>query len=119
MGQTLVQYYFNHLMMPEAQRLHYAVMLFDQPAAEWVFNYCANNEFVTWQEFLEDVHHRFDRRSFQKNFGLLAKLTQTGTLLDYHDTFEKYLNRVQGVLESVLFTLFVAGLKPDIQREVA
>ncbi|XP_042032226.1 uncharacterized protein LOC121778901 [Salvia splendens] len=113
-----VQYYFNHLMMPEAQRLHYAVMLFDQPAAEWVFNYCANNEFVTWNEFLGDVRHRFDRKSFQNYFGLLAKLTQTGSLLEYHNTFEKYLNRVHGVPESELFTLFVAGLKPDIQERV-
>ncbi|XP_042022920.1 uncharacterized protein LOC121770215 [Salvia splendens] len=113
-----IQYYFNHLMMPEAQRLHYAVMLFDQPAAEWVFNYCANNEFVTWDDFLEDVRHRFDRRSTQNYFGLLAKLTQTGPLLEYHNTFEKYLNRVQGVPESELFTLFVAGLKPDVQERV-
>lgn len=70
-------------------------MLFDQPTAEWVFNYCANNEFVAWQEFLWDVRHRFDRQSFKNFYGLLAKLTQTGTILEYHDTFEKYLNRVQ------------------------
>ena len=57
-----VQYYFDHLMMPEAQRLHYAVMLFDSPAAECVFNYCANTNFVTWQDFLEDVRHRFEDR---------------------------------------------------------
>ncbi|XP_042035243.1 uncharacterized protein LOC121781586 [Salvia splendens] len=113
-----VQYYFNHLMMPDAQRLHYAVMLFDPPASEWVFNYCANNEFVTWQEFLEDVRHRFDRQSFKDYFGLIAKLTQTGTVLEYHDTFEKYLNRVQGVPEAKLFTLFVAGLKPEMQERL-
>ncbi|XP_042006094.1 uncharacterized protein LOC121754869 [Salvia splendens] len=113
-----VQYYFNHLLMPDAQRLHYAVMLFDPPASEWVFNYCANNEFVTWQEFLEDVRHRFDRQSFQDYFGLLAKLTQTGSVLEYHDTFEKYLNRVRGIPEKKLFTLFVAGLRPDMQERV-
>ncbi|XP_042021153.1 uncharacterized protein LOC121768675 [Salvia splendens] len=113
-----VQYYFDHLMMPDAQRLHYEVMLFDPPASEWIFNYCANNDFVTWREFLEDVRHRFDRQSFQDYFGLLAKLTQTGSVLEYHDTFEKYLNRVQGIPETKLFTLFVAGLKPDMQERV-
>ncbi|XP_042005724.1 uncharacterized protein LOC121754429 [Salvia splendens] len=113
-----VQFYFNHLMMPDAQRLHYAVMLFDPPASEWVFNYCANNEFVTWQEFLEDVRHRFDRQSFQDYFGLIAKLTQTGSVIEYHDTFERYLNRVQGVPERQLFTLFVGGLKPDMQERL-
>ncbi|XP_042019016.1 uncharacterized protein LOC121766845 [Salvia splendens] len=114
-----VQFYFNHLMMPDAQRLHYAVMLFDPPASEWVFNYCAKNEVVTWQEFLDDVRHRFDRQSFQDYFGLIAKLTQTGTVLEYHDTFEKYLNRIQGVPEKQLFTLFVAGLKPDMKERLS
>ncbi|XP_042023144.1 uncharacterized protein LOC121770490 [Salvia splendens] len=113
-----VNYYFDHVMMPEAQRLHYAVMLFDPPASEWVFNYCGNNDFVTWQDFLEDVRHRFDRQSFKDYFELIAKLTQTGTVLEYHDTFERYLNRVQGVPESKLFTLYVAGLKPDMQERV-
>lgn len=113
-----VQYYFNHVMMPDAQRLHYAVMLFDPPASEWVFNYCGNNDFVTWQEFLEDVRHRFDRQSFKDYFGLIAKLTQTGTVLQYHDTFERYLNRVQGVPESKLLTLFVAGLRAEMQERL-
>ena len=38
----------------------YVIMLFDPPASEWIFNYRANNGFVTWQEFLDDVSHRFD-----------------------------------------------------------
>lgn len=113
-----VQHYFDHLMMPDAQRLHYAVMLFDHPAPEWVFNYTANNDFVTWNDFLDDVRHRFNRQSFKDYFGLIAKLTQTWTVLEYHDTFEKYLNRVKGVPESKLFSLFVAGLKVDIQERL-
>ena len=104
--------------MPEAQRLHYAVMLFDPAAAEWIFNYFANNDFVTWSEFLENVRHRFDWQSFKNYYGLIAKLTQLGTVLEYHDTFEKYLNRVKGILESELFTLFVAGLKPAMQERL-
>ena len=53
-------------------------------------------------------------QSFKNYYGLIAKLTQTGTILEYHDTFEKYLNR--GIPESELFTLFVAGLNPDMQE---
>ena len=112
------QYYFDHISMPDAQRMHYAVMLFDPPAADWVFNYCANNDFVTWQDFLEDVRHHFDRQSFKDYYGLIAKLTQIGSVLDYHDTFEKYFNRVRGVSESDLFTLFIAGLKTDVQERL-
>ena len=65
-----------------------------------------------------DVRHRFDRQSFKNYFGLIAKLTQTGTVLEYHDTFEKYLNRVRGIPESELFTLFVAGPKHDMQERL-
>ena len=79
---------------------------------------CINWCFVTWQEFLEDVLHRFDRQSFKGYYGLIAKLTQTGTVLEYHDTFEKYLNRMRGVSETDLFTLFVAGLRADIQERL-
>lgn len=32
--------------------------------------------------------------------------------------FERYLNHVWGILESKLFTLFVAGLKPDMQERL-
>ena len=60
-----VQYYFDHIMMPEAYRLHYAVMLFEQQAAEWVFNYQASNPVVLWNDFLEDVRRRFDPQSFR------------------------------------------------------
>ena len=45
-------------------------------------------------------------------------LTQTRSVLGYHDTFEKYLNRVKGVSESDLFTLFVTGLKQDMQERL-
>ena len=31
-----VQYYFDHMMIPETDRLHYVVMLFDPPASEWI-----------------------------------------------------------------------------------
>lgn len=49
---------------------------------------------------------------------MIAKLTQTGSVLEYHDTFEKYLNRVQGVPKAKLFTFFVAGLKSDMQERL-
>ncbi|XP_042031379.1 uncharacterized protein LOC121778137 [Salvia splendens] len=51
-----VQYYFEHLLMPEEHRLHYVIMLFDPPASEWVFNYRANNPQARWTDFLEDEY---------------------------------------------------------------
>ena len=105
-------------MMHEEDRMHYAVMLFDPPAAEWIFNYRNNNRFVTWPEFLEDVRHRFDPQSFRNYIGPLAKLVQTGSIAEYHDTFEKYLNRVKGLPDYALIPIFIEGLKMPIQEKV-
>ncbi|XP_042032533.1 uncharacterized protein LOC121779292 [Salvia splendens] len=113
-----VEYYFDHIMMPDEDRLHYVVMLFDPPAAEWIFNYRNNNRYVTWTEFLEDVRHRFDPQSFRNYIGPLAKLVQTGSVAEYHDTFEKYLNRVEGVPDYILIPVFIEGLKMPIQEKV-
>lgn len=87
-----IQYYFDHLMMPEAYRLHYVVMLFDNQAAEWVFNYRASNPVVLWGDFLVDVRRRFDPQCFEDYLGLIAKLVQTGSLAKYNATFETMRN---------------------------
>lgn len=57
---TRIQYYFDHIMLPEEQRLHYVMMLFVPPAANWIFSYRTNIALVSWQRFLDDVRHRFD-----------------------------------------------------------
>ncbi|XP_042067228.1 uncharacterized protein LOC121810533 [Salvia splendens] len=113
-----VQYYFDHKRFPEAERLHYVVMLFDPPASEWIFNYRETNGFVTWPEFLNDVRHRFDPQSFRNYTGLIAKLVQTTTVADYHATFERYLNRVTDLSESALIPIFIQGLKQPLQEKV-
>ncbi|KAG6402647.1 hypothetical protein SASPL_134849 [Salvia splendens] len=113
-----VQYYFDHVQMPDVQRLHYVVMMFDPPAADWIFNYRANNMFVTWHDFLEDVRQRFDPHCYESYIGLLSKLCQTGSVVEYQATFEKLLNRISGVPESTLLPTYIAGLKQPTQRQV-
>lgn len=113
-----VQYYFDHLGLPDADRLHYVVMLFPPPASKWIFNYRANNRFVTWNDFLEDVRHRFDPQSFRNFIGPLSKLVQTGSVAEYQATFEHYSNRIESLSESALIPMFIAGLKEPIQEKV-
>ncbi|KAL1540646.1 hypothetical protein AAHA92_24966 [Salvia divinorum] len=113
-----VQYYFDHLMFPDDHRLHYVVMLFDPPVAEWIFNYRANNPYARWAEFLEDVRKRFDPKCFVNYFGKIAKLCQTGSLTDYNKEFETMLNRVRGVPDYMLLTLYVEGLLQPVRNQV-
>lgn len=113
-----VQFYFDHFSLPEDHRLHYAVMLFEPPVAEWVFNYREGNPTARWTDFLEDVRRRVDPKCFVDYFGVLAKLCQTGSLADYNTEFEGMLNRVRGVPDRRLVTLYVEGLQQPIRNQV-
>ncbi|KAL1551486.1 hypothetical protein AAHA92_19326 [Salvia divinorum] len=113
-----IQYYFDHMMMPDANRLHYVVPLFDPPASEWIKHYCSNNDFMTWQEFLNEVRYRFDPDCYESYIGLIAKLCQTGTVSDYQLEFERLQNKLSGVPDYILLPIYVAGLKQPLQREV-
>lgn len=49
---------------------------------------------------------------------MIAKLTQTGTLADYHRDFEKMLNQIHGVPESTLLPIYLGGLRQPIKNLV-
>ncbi|XP_047979109.1 uncharacterized protein LOC125221028 [Salvia hispanica] len=113
-----IQFYFYHVGTPEAQRLHYVIMLFEPAVADWIWNYCSSHEFVTWPEFLDDVRRRFDPQCYVSHVGLLKKLQQIGTVYDYQLAFEKLQTKVVGVPDHVLLDLYVASLRQPIQDEV-
>lgn len=60
----------------------------------------------------------FDPRSFKNYTGPLAKLIQTGSVVEYHNTFKRYLDRVQGLSEESLIPIFIEGLKQLLQETV-
>lgn len=39
-------------------------------------------------------------------------------MVDYHDTFENYLNRLEGMLDYALLPIYIDGLKDPIQEKV-
>ncbi|VFQ66499.1 unnamed protein product [Cuscuta campestris] len=113
-----VQKYFDYFLTPEPERFQLVAMLIDHPASEWFHYYQANNIEASWQEFLEAVHQRFDPDYYENYVGLLSKLTQTTTVMEYQTAFEAILNKVSGVPESTLVAMYVAGLKQPVQREL-
>ncbi|XP_042012393.1 uncharacterized protein LOC121760857 [Salvia splendens] len=113
-----IQYYFDHMMMPDSNRLHYVVHLFDPPAPEWIKHYCSNNDYVTWQDFLNEVRYRFDPDCYESYIGLIAKLCQMGSVSDYQLEFERLQNKLSGVPDHILLPIYIAGLKQPLQREV-
>ncbi|KAL1550842.1 hypothetical protein AAHA92_18755 [Salvia divinorum] len=113
-----VQYYFDHIMLPDEHRLHYVVMLFDAPVAEWIFNYRDSNPMARWHSFLEDVRRRFDPNCFENYLGLISKLCQTGSLSEYNTTFEKMRSRISNIPESTFLPIYVAGLQQSVRNQV-
>ncbi|VFQ66357.1 unnamed protein product [Cuscuta campestris] len=113
-----VQKYFDYFLTPEPERLQLVAMLIDHPASEWFHYYQANNSSASWHEFLEAVHQRFDPDYYENYVGLLSKLTQTSTVIDYQAAFEAILNKVSGVPDTALIAMYVAGLRQPLQREV-
>lgn len=105
-------------MLPDDQRLHYVVMLFSPPASDWIFSYRANNPLVSWSQFLDDVRHRFDPNYFVNYLELLAKLTQQGSLAEYHCEFDSLMNHIHGIPESTLLPIYLGGLRPSLKNQV-
>ncbi|GKE62356.1 hypothetical protein Tco_1512723 [Tanacetum coccineum] len=48
----------------------------------------------------------------------LSKLLQMGTVDEYHNDFEMLINRVTGISESLLTTIYISGLKVALQIEL-
>ncbi|VFQ63645.1 unnamed protein product [Cuscuta campestris] len=113
-----IQKYFDYFLTPEPERLQLVAMLIDHPASDWFHYYQSNTYGASWADFLVAVQQRFDPHYYENYVGLLSKLTQTSSVLDYQTAFESLLNKVSGVPEETLISMFVAGLKQPVQREV-
>ncbi|VFQ76085.1 unnamed protein product [Cuscuta campestris] len=90
-----IQKYFDYFLTPEPKRLQLVAMLIDHPTSDWFHYYQSNT-----------VQHT--RRILGGFFGRRPATT----------AFESLLNKVSGVPEATLISMFVAGLKQPVQREL-
>ncbi|CAA0835688.1 Uncharacterized mitochondrial protein AtMg00860 [Striga hermonthica] len=88
-------------------------------ASEWYQWAKGSNILCSWSELLRQVRIRFGPSQFEDYVGKLSKLTQQGTTEDYQAEFECLMNKVTSISEPVLISVFIDGLKADIQRKVA
>ncbi|OMO72818.1 Retrotransposon gag protein [Corchorus olitorius] len=77
-----------------------------------------NNQLTDWPAFTQALELRFSPSGYVKPQMALFKLHQKTTVAQYQKDFEILANRVQGLTDKHLLNLFIAGLKPEIQREV-
>ncbi|GJX68529.1 hypothetical protein Tco_0304256 [Tanacetum coccineum] len=70
-----------------------------------------------WDGFLESVRNQFGPSKYEDLQGTLSKLLQTGMVAQYQSEFEKHMNRVTDIPETLLISFNIPELKPNLQRE--
>ncbi|GJZ37780.1 gag-pol polyprotein [Tanacetum coccineum] len=86
--------------------------------AEW-FRWMTQNGLITdCPRFEESVKNRFSPSKYEDPQGALFKLLQTGTVAEYQEEFEKLMNRVTDISETLLISFYISELKLPLQREL-
>ncbi|GJT61151.1 myosin heavy chain-related protein [Tanacetum coccineum] len=73
---------------------------------------------TTWDRFVESVKNRFGLSKYKDPQRALSKLLQQWTVEDYQREFEKLMNRVTGIPDSLLTSFYIFGLKLHLQQEL-
>nr|GMD63279.1 Transposon Ty3-G Gag-Pol polyprotein [Ipomoea batatas] len=110
--------YFEFHDTPDAQRVRISSFTMKGKASEW-YQWMKRNELLTtWENFQRQVELRFGPSRFEDYQGKLSKLLQRTTVTEYQSEFEYLMNKVTGISESILISMFIAGLKSHIRREL-
>ncbi|VFQ62072.1 unnamed protein product [Cuscuta campestris] len=113
-----VNEYFAFYDTPPADRLWCVALMLEGPAADW-FRWRQSGKLISgWDDFVEKFKLRFDPLHYVDYFAQLAKLRQTGSVMDYQTEFEKILQHATGASEANLISIFHSGLRPYLQHEL-
>jgi len=113
-----ISQFFDFHNTPEHDRLTIASFYMDGPALSW-FQWMTKNGLInSWTDLLLTLETRFTHSFYDDPRVALFKLTQTGTVNQYLNEFERIANRVVGLPHQFLLSCFISGLSPKIRWEV-
>ncbi|GJX85257.1 ty3-gypsy retrotransposon protein [Tanacetum coccineum] len=117
-GRPGVEEYSTLLNTLVDQRLRIIGFNLEGAAVEW-FRWMTQNGLITdWPRFEESVKNQFGPSKYEDPQGALSKLLQTMTVAEYQGEFEKLMNRVTDISETLLISFYISGLKLPLQREL-
>ncbi|GJX57657.1 retrotransposable element Tf2 [Tanacetum coccineum] len=103
-------------MLPRSMRI--VGFNLEGEAAEWFRWMTRNGLIANWDGFVESVKNRFGPSKYEDLQGALSKLLQNATVTQYQSEFEKLMNMVTDISETLLISCYVSGIKPNLQREL-
>nr|GLL29698.1 uncharacterized protein LOC109154292 [Ipomoea trifida] len=110
--------YYEFYGISDIYRVQIASFAMEDDASEWYRWLKTNKLLGTWEDFMDKIKLRFGPSQLVDYQGQLSKLTQTSTVADYRASFERLLNKVSGISEAVLISMFIAGLKHELQQDL-
>nr|DAD29235.1 TPA_asm: hypothetical protein HUJ06_030703 [Nelumbo nucifera] len=111
----LIRQYFQVHDLVEQQWVSIASMGFEGQVVEWYQWYYEYHPQPSWEQLVSAMEERFNGPLNINHAGRLSKLTQTTTVSDYQEEFQRLSSRVTGLSESYLMGCFIAGLKPEVR----
>ncbi|GJZ31832.1 retrotransposon-related protein [Tanacetum coccineum] len=110
--------YFLLFNTPVDQHLRIVGFNLEGLATEWFWWMSRNGLITTWDRFVESVKNRFGPSKYEDPQGALSKLLQLGTVKGYQREFERLMNRVRDIPNSLLTSFYIFGLKLHLQQEL-
>lgn len=104
--------------MTEFEALKYATLHLDGAAHDWWMHdmiTLQHNQVTTYQEFVDKLIERFDKKDPEVYFWELAQLRQTGGLEQFINDFQKLAVMVPDISERRLVILFTEGLTEPLK----
>ncbi|CAM8923644.1 unnamed protein product [Rhodiola kirilowii] len=110
--------YFEHHSVPPGQHMMVATFHIAGEALKWFQWMHATHQIIDWPSFARDLLSRFGPSAYTHPEVAINQLIQTGPLVDYIREFETLSTRTPGLSAANLLHRFIAGLRPDIKREI-
>lgn len=102
----------------EAEKMHAVIVALDGAALSWYQLWESCNPRPAWQNFKSAVVERFQPTSAQDPFSALLRLKQGNTVVEFVVDYEKHAASITGLGEDYLMSIFLNGLKEEVETEL-
>ncbi|XP_071709300.1 uncharacterized protein [Rutidosis leptorrhynchoides] len=113
-----VKKFFQFHNISEDKKLMLVSMHLDGLASNWFQWLEVTNQLHSWMDFVIALKVQFGPSSYEDPIELLTRLSQKGTVTEYQMEFQSLCCKTRELSDKVLKSCFIAGLKPEIRREV-